>query len=54
MNFQKLIRYLRMTTQGICVASLGTIGLSPDWGSFVVGASMFFVSLAFLAFEKGD
>ena len=41
------------TTQGVCVASFGTIGLSPSWGAFIVGAGMFFVSLAFLACEKG-
>ena len=51
---QKLIRFMRVTCQGICVASFGTIGLSPSWGAFIVGIGMLFVSLAFLAYEKGE
>ena len=54
MSFQKLIRFMRMTFQGISVASFGTIGLSPSWGAFIVGAGTFFVSMAFLAYEKGE
>ena len=54
MNTQKLIKFMRVTCQGVCIASFGTIGLSPSWGAFIVGAGMFFVSLAFLACEKGD
>lgn len=54
MSGQKLVRFMRVTCQGICVASFGTIGLSPSWGAFIVGIGMLFVSLAFLAYEKGE
>lgn len=37
MTQQKLIQFWRFTLQGIAVASLGTMGLTPTWGSFILG-----------------
>ena len=54
MHSQRLTKFMRITAQGICVASLGTMGISPTWGALIVGLGMFFVSMAFLTFEQED
>lgn len=51
---QPFIKFMRFTFQGICMASLGTMGVTPSWGGFILGISSFFIALAFLSLEKGD
>lgn len=53
-RFQRYIKFVRITMQGIAIASLGTMGMNPAWGAFIVGIGAFIVSLAFLAFERED
>ena len=54
MEFQKIFKFLRFTFQGICIASWGTMGVTPSWGGFVLGLVAFIVSLTLACFEKGD
>ncbi len=50
--FQRYIKFIRFTAQGIAIALLGTMGMNPTWGAFVVGLGGISVSLAFLTLEK--
>lgn len=52
MTGQKLIKFFRFTLQGISIASYGTMGLTPEWGSFVLGTMALLGSLALLTIEK--
>lgn len=52
--FQKYIKYIRITSQGIAIASFGTMGMNPTWGGFVVGISMFIIAFALVAIEKEE
>lgn len=50
--FQKYIKFIRITAQGIAIASIGTLGMNPTWGAFVLGLFAFFVAMAFLTIER--
>ena len=52
MEIQKIIRFMRVTFQGICVASMGTMGLTPSWGAVIVGIGCLLASLTLLLHEK--
>ena len=51
-NSQKLIQFFRFTLQGISIASYGTMGLTPEWGSFILGTMALLGALALLTIEK--
>lgn len=48
------ISFIRITLQGIAIASIGTLGVTPSWGGFCLGILSLFAAIAFLALEKGD
>ena len=52
MEVQRIIKFMRITFQGICVASLGTMGLTPSWGAVTVGVGCLLASLTLLVYEK--
>ena len=54
MESQRIIKFIRFTLQGIAIASLGTIGVTPSIGGFILGLFSFLISFALLAYEKGD
>ena len=54
MSHQKIVRFFRISCQGIGVASLGTLGITPKWSSFVLGMVMLIISLAIMTFEGED
>ena len=54
MSIRQFVRYMRFTTQGVAIASLGTLGLSPTWGAFIEGIVMLFASLALMTIEKKE
>lgn len=47
------ISFIRFTLQGIAIASIGTLGVTPSWGGFCLGILALFAAMAFLALEKG-
>lgn len=54
MDTQRIIKFLRYTIQGVTIAAWGTMGLTPSWGSFVLGLMGFVIAFGLLSFEKGD
>lgn len=54
MNSKAIIRFLRYTSHGVAIASIGTLGVTPSWGGLILGISAFFSAFAFLAYEKGN
>lgn len=53
-EFQKIVRFMRFNFQGIAIASLGTMGLTPSWGAFIVGIGSMLFALVLLMYEKED
>lgn len=51
---REFIQFMRFTLQGIAIASIGTLGVTPSWGGFCLGMFAFFAALAFLSLEKGE
>lgn len=51
MKTQNLFKFLRFTFQGIAIASLGTLGVSPSWGGLLLGIMAFFMAFALFTFE---
>ncbi len=49
----KILKFLRFTTQGVAIASFGTLGVNPSWGGFVLGLLTFFIAFGIIPFE-GD
>lgn len=54
MDIQRIIKFLRYTIQGVTIAAWGTMGLTPSWGSFILGLMSFFIAFGLLTFEKGE
>ena len=54
MDTQRIIKFLRYTFQGVTIAAWGTMGLTPSWGSFILGLMSFVIAFAMLSFEKGE
>lgn len=52
-NYKPIIKFWRYSLQGIGIASLGTLGVSPSWGAFVLGSASLILAMALLPFE-GD
>ncbi len=51
---REFIKFMRFTLQGIAIASIGTLGVTPSWGGFCLGMFAFVAALAFLSLEKGE
>lgn len=47
-----VLKFVRQTLLGVGIVALGTIALSPSWGSFFLGLSAMAASLALLALEQ--
>lgn len=54
MDTQRIIKFLRYTIQGVTIAAWGTMGLTPSWGSFILGLIGFCIAFALLTFETGE
>lgn len=48
---QKFVKFARYTFQGIAVASLGTLGVTPKWESFVLGVAALILAMVLLTKE---
>lgn len=51
---REFITFMRFTLQGIAIASFGTMGLTPKWGSFILGLAALIAAIALLTKEKGE
>ena len=40
MPLRSYVKFFRITAQGIAIASLGTLGMSPTWGAFILGFAL--------------
>ena len=49
---QKVVHFLRVSLQGISIASIGTLGVTPSWGGFVLGIAAFVVAITLLMHEQ--
>ena len=54
MKPQRLFTFLRFTFQGIAIASLGTLGVSPSWGGLLLGIMTFFLAFVLFTFEAEE
>jgi|GEM_PF-3028403 CHASE2 domain-containing sensor protein len=54
MDRKQVVKFWRFTFQGLAIAAWGTMGLTPDWGSFILGLVALIAAFALLPFEKGD
>ena len=54
MKPQRLFTFLRITFQGIAIASLGTLGVSPSWGGLLLGIMTFFLAFVLFTFEAEE
>ena len=54
MKPQRLFTFLRITFQGIAIASLGTLGVSPSWGGLLLGIMKFFLAFVLFTFEAEE
>lgn len=50
---KEFIRFMRFTFQGVAIASFGTMGITPSWGGFILGAVTLFIALGLLTLENG-
>ena len=39
MHAQRIVKFWRFTSQGLAIATWGTMGLTPAWGSFILGVA---------------
>ena len=49
---QKYFKFARYTFQGIGIASLGTLGVTPSWGGFVLGMASLVIAITLVAYEE--
>lgn len=54
MHAQRIVKFWRFTSQGLAIAAWGTMGLTPAWGSFILGLVALLAAFALLPFEKGE
>ena len=51
-HVQKYFKFARYTFQGIGIASLGTLGVTPSWGGFVLGMASLVIAITLVAYEE--
>jgi len=49
---KKVIRFLRVTFQGVSIATFGTVSFHPEWVGFISGLTCGFLAFALYMYEE--